>query len=58
MDREMYLYECTECCLVFGVETAFEDHSDIVCPNCQDGDYLQDAGCAMATLTREPERGE
>jgi predicted nucleic acid-binding Zn ribbon protein len=58
MDREMYLYECTECCLVFGVETAYEDHSQIVCPVCQSDESIDDAGCAMATLTREPERSE
>lgn len=55
MDREMYLYECTACVLVFGVETAFEEQSEIVCPYCESDEHIEDAGTAMATITQEPE---
>lgn len=55
MEREMYLYECQDCVLTFGVETAYEDHSDVVCPVCQSDENVRDAGCWMGTMTREPE---
>lgn len=58
LEREMYLYLCDDCALVFGVETAFEDHSQVVCPVCQSDENIHDAGCAVATLTREPEAVE
>jgi len=54
-NREMHLYQCDDCVLVFGVETAYEDHSQIVCPICLSDDFMRDAGCAIATVTRGPE---
>ncbi|MCL6599810.1 MAG: hypothetical protein K6T81_13905 [Alicyclobacillus macrosporangiidus] len=53
--RELYLYECTDCRVVFGVDAAYEDHSHIVCPVCISDESLKDAGCAITTVTREPE---
>ncbi len=55
MEHEFYLYHCADCVLFFGVETAFEGQSETVCPYCQSGDAIEDAGVAIATLTREPE---
>lgn len=30
----VHVYECEECVLLFAVEQAFEDQSNICCPNC------------------------
>jgi predicted nucleic acid-binding Zn ribbon protein len=54
-EHELYLYECEDCDLVFGVETAFEHQSEIVCPLCQTDAAIKDLGCFMATMTREPD---
>jgi predicted nucleic acid-binding Zn ribbon protein len=34
----VHVYECEECILVFAVEMAFEDQSEICCPNCGNED--------------------
>lgn len=34
MERHFHVYECTECVLVFAVEQAYDNHSDVHCPLC------------------------
>jgi predicted nucleic acid-binding Zn ribbon protein len=34
MNIPVHIYECDDCILVFAVEMAFEDQSEIKCPNC------------------------
>lgn len=38
MNIAVHVYECEECILVFAVEMAFEDQSEICCPNCGNED--------------------
>lgn len=44
MKRPYHIYECEECCLVFAVEQAHENQEDIVCPLCQEDEYMIDIG--------------
>ncbi|SFV08045.1 hypothetical protein SAMN05421543_1418 [Alicyclobacillus macrosporangiidus] len=52
--HEMYIYQCTECNVIFGVDTTYQDHNHIVCPVCISDESLKDVGCAVAVVTREP----
>lgn len=36
MKREYHIYECEDCCVVFAVEQAFLQQSEVSCPVCQD----------------------
>ncbi|GIM48432.1 hypothetical protein DNHGIG_39810 [Collibacillus ludicampi] len=52
---EMHLYCCKDCNVLFGIETAFEDQSVIVCPVCQSDENLLDGGTGLVEITRQPE---
>lgn len=41
MKISVHIYECQDCVLTFAVEQAFEDQSEICCPNCQ-GENIRD----------------
>lgn len=52
----MHLYTCEGCFTTFGVEDHEEqDQSQLVCPNCQTDDFLEDAGYGFFTMTQPPE---
>lgn len=44
MKRPYHVYECEDCCLVFAVEQAFENQSDVCCPVCLDDIELKTIG--------------
>lgn len=49
----MHLYECEACILVFGVEVHEDiDHSEVVCPICQNDLALSDVGCGEFEVTQ------
>ncbi|MCM3763480.1 hypothetical protein [Neobacillus niacini] len=49
MKQLYHVYECQDCVLSFAVEQAFEDQSEICCPNCGDED-IRDVGSGEMTI--------
>ncbi|WP_066316847.1 hypothetical protein [Bacillus sp. FJAT-29814] len=49
MKQLYHVYECQDCVLSFAVEQAFEDQSEICCPNCGNED-IRDVGPGEMTI--------
>lgn len=44
LKRLFHVYECEDCAVVFAVEQAYEDQSEVCCPICWDDAALEDIG--------------
>lgn len=49
-----HVYRCELCELVFGVEEAYEEQWDEVCPMCNLSDWLEDLGYNEIIVVYEP----
>lgn len=46
----VHVYECEECILTFAVEQAFDNQSEIRCPNCWSDEHMRDVGEGVLTI--------
>jgi len=47
-----HVYECEHCVLTFAIEQAFENQSDICCPNCLEDEWIRDVGEGGMVITK------
>lgn len=57
MELPLFVYKCTFCELLFGVDQREEDQGIIKCPCCAANENLEDVGCGTVTVETEVEAG-